>query len=248
VTGDAARLSDAGRVRDRLSANLDRLDSLAEQEGYGIERLFAGLFASTYRQLVAHLDRLDDAEFASLTVLRFFDLYDDYVARPARGERAGTAPHWRRYAALVEWMEVTSPIGAHFWLIMVGARAHTRHDLREAVCLAADDYRRRHGRDPDFAAARSALVGPPTDQAFFAAALDYIAMHRRQQRGWRRLVLGFYALTLHSIRPVWLGIFQSWRRAAWREAMARLPALAAPHEEEWPLRQPPPGYGWSPSP
>src|SRR5207237_4184145 len=133
---------------------------------FGVERLFAGLFVSTYRRLIAYLDTLPDAGFAYLTVGRFFDLYQDYVAGPTWGGRDTTAPQWRRYATLAARLDMTSPIGAHLWLISLGARAHTRHDLAEAVMLAAEDYRRLHDCEPDFDVARPVLLGSRTSDAF----------------------------------------------------------------------------------
>jgi hypothetical protein len=250
VTREAAWLRDTDRVRALLGERIDALAALARSDSTGVECLFAGLFASTLKRLVEPLDRLEQADFAYLTVLRFFDLYDLYVARPEPGGPAAPAvpAAWRRYRALVRRLDMTSPIAAHLWLISLGTRAHTRHDLAEAIGLAAADYRRAHGREPDFAAARAALLGPHTGRAFYAAARDFIDLHRRQRRGWRRWVLAFDAAALRVTRPLWLGIYQAWRRAAWNEAMARLPALAAPHREEWPLRQPPPSHGWPPSP
>ena len=219
---EAALLRDTDRVRSLLTDRIGALTALSQSDGIGVECLFAGLFASTLRRLVTAFDRLDDPAFAYLTVLRFFDLYEDYVARPASGERGTTAAQWRRYAVWVRRLDMASPIGAHLWLISLGARAHTRHDLAEAVCLAAHDYRRAHGRGPDLAAARPVLLGPHTSQAFLEAALEYIDLHRRQRRGWRRLVLGLYASCILVTRPLWLGVFQSWRRSAWRDATAML--------------------------
>jgi hypothetical protein len=227
----SAAAVDMAPVRARLAANIEALSHLAQSESFGVERLFAGLFVSTYRRLVLYLDTRGEADFAYLTVLRFFDLYQDYVAGPAMGGADAASPQWRRYGALVRRLDMTSPISAHLWLISLGARAHTRHDLAEAAWLAAGDYRRLHGRDPDLAAARPMLLGRATSDAFFAAALEFIDMHRSQRRGWRRWVLTLYAFGIRLSRPLWLGVFQAWRRAAWRDATRWL--AAGPADRPW---------------
>ncbi len=72
-------------------------------------------------------------------MIRFYDLYDHQVARPALRGEAATAPHWRACAGLAARTDLTSPIGLHQRLISVGARAHVRHDLGEAMAAPAID-------------------------------------------------------------------------------------------------------------
>jgi hypothetical protein len=201
---------------------IESLAELSELESFGVHRLFAGLYLRTNRHLLDSFDTLPDPAFSYLAMIRFYELYERYVATPVLCNRSASVPQWRPYAALASRLTMTSRISAHLQLLSVGARAHTRYDLAEAICLGVADYRRLYGCDPDFRAARSDLLGGATDEAFFDATLEYIAMHRAARRGWRRFVLSFYARFARLSRPLWLPIFQSWRRAAWRDAMASL--------------------------
>ncbi|MEG3147550.1 hypothetical protein U1839_23105 [Sphingomonas sp. RT2P30] len=214
--------SDIGDIRASVVANIETLEAMSFVEGFGVHRLCAGLYARAYRCLLAHFETLPDPAFAYLVMVRFHDLYVHRVLRPALCGRRATNAHWRRYAALAARTTMASPIGDHFRLLSLGARAHVRYDLVDAICLAVVDHRRLFGHDPDLDAVGSPLLGAPTSGAFYQAALDYNAMHRVSQRGWRRVQLTLHAGLAQVSRPLWLAILQSWRRAAWRDAMAVL--------------------------
>ena len=224
MTGAAA----ARDARDAMVARIDGLTALSQSEGFGVHTLFAGLYVQTNRRLLAFFDTLPDPVFPYLVMVRFHELFGRLVVQPALRGEAAVASQWLAYAALASRSTLTSPIGVHLRLISLGARAHVGHDLGEAIRLATLDHRRLFGRDPDFAAMRSVLLGGATSEAFFAATIDFNRMHRRRQRGWRQMVLTAHFCFAWISRPLMLGVLQSWRRAAWRDAMT---ALARPDED-----------------
>ena len=205
-----------------MVANGDTLLALSRSDSFGVHSVFAGLYASSNRHLLAYFDTMEDPAFCYLSMIRFYDLYDRLVTQPILHGRGVTAPHWLRYSALASRLTVASSVNALLWLLSLGARAHVCHDLGEAIRMAVADHRRLFGGDPDFGVARAALLGKATSEAFFAATLEFNVMHRATQRGWRRFMLGLHAGFARLSRPFWLAVLQSWRRAAWDDAMATL--------------------------
>ncbi|MCR9139694.1 MAG: DUF5995 family protein [Alphaproteobacteria bacterium] len=209
-------------VLEKIDGDRQRFEAMADEPGQRIHSLFAGLYWSTTRAWLSFLADHSQPEFAYLVIMRFYDLYreaSDVV------DQTGTLPHhWQPYFGLAERQTYTHPISAHLILISLAARAHTRHDLALAVRRAYDDFQHQFGTCPDLTCYRNTVVSPDTDAAFRRAALEYIALHRRRQRGWRRLVLRLYAIGIRALRFVWLPVFQSWRAAAWDDACAWIEA------------------------
>src|SRR5690606_31554028 len=96
-------------------------------------------------------------------------------------------------------------------LISLGARAHTRFDLGRAI----------HNCEPHAADDTDAIFAELSNAAFRRATRCYIDRHRARQRGWRRSVLTLYLLGLLSLEPIWLRVFQRWRKASCRDGQRR---------------------------
>lgn len=203
-------------VLEKIDSDCQRFESMADEPGQRIHSLFAGLYWSTTRSWLSYLADHAQPEFAYLVIVRFYDLYRE--ASDAQNETSALPRHWQPYFDLAGTQTYTHPISAHLILLSLAARAHTRHDLALAVRRAHDDYQRQFGTCPDLAVYRNTVVSPDTDAAFRQAALDYIALHHRRQRGWRRQILWLYAIGIKLLRFVWLPVFQSWRAAAWNDA------------------------------
>lgn len=222
VAPAAVSYATPGDLRARMVAHIDALSALSLSESFGAHGVFAGLYVRTNRRLLAWFDTLAEPGVCYLTMIRFYEIYDLHIVQPVLEKRPAKAPHWRRYAELSTRLTLASDVNALLWLLSLGARAHIRHDLADAIRLAVEDYRRLFGRNPDFTAMRSALLDRATSEAFFEATIEFNRMHRGQQRGWRHLILISHVFFAWVSRPLMLGVLQSWRRAAWRDAMAAL--------------------------
>jgi hypothetical protein len=105
-----------------------------------------------------------------------------------------------------------------------GVRAHSRHDLAEALVRTY----RRGGRSaplPDLEVLSTVLRGSECRRLLRRVARAATrAMTWRRGASRRRLA----ALACRLGEPLWLGVLQHWRRAALREAASRL-AAESPH-------------------
>lgn len=211
--------------------------ALPDEPGQQVHRLFAGLYRETTARWLQALEDAESPLFTYLVVRRFYNIYQSSVPdHLASGQPHAPVP-WRRYHWLAKRLTMRSPITSHLLLISLGARAHVYHDLSEAICLAAQDYRGIVGNGADFQPERVNIIGPVSAKAFFEAALDYVAWHRSRQSGWRRMVLSAYGSGLRVLRPLWLGIFEGWRRHAWNTAFNASRTPAAHHNQHSILRQ-----------
>lgn len=196
--------------------------ALPDEPGQQVHRLFAGLYRETTARWLQALEEAENPFFTYLVVRRFYDIYEQSVpSHLAIGAREAPLPPvpWRRYHWLAKRLTMRSSITSHLLLISLGARAHTYHDLTTAVQAGAQDYRDVVGHVVDLERERANIIGPISAKAFFEAALDYVAWHQSRQSGWRRLVLSAYGPSLRALRPLWLGIFEGWRRHAWKTAI-----------------------------
>ena len=222
---------DADDIHAVVAANIAALEALSRDESFGVHQLCAGLYAKAYQTLLAHFESQPNPAFTYLVMVRFHDLFVHRVIQPALAGKKATTAHWGRYADLAARSTMSSSVGRHLGLLSRGARAHVRFDLVDAICLAFADHQRLFGHDPDLDAAGSHLLGTPTDDVFYRAALEYNALHRNSQRGWRRAQLVLHAQVARLTRLFWLAVLQSWRRAAWRDAMEILVARGACRSE-----------------
>lgn len=213
---------DAGLRTGDMDGWVRRFGALPDRPGQRVHLLFARLYQHTEDAWLRALDSAGAPEFPYMVIRHFAGLYIACVPEMIDAPLARIPPHWRRFHWLARRLTMRSPISMHLLLLSLGARAHTRHDLRTAFMLAAQEHRARFGHYPDFDVMGDFILRALGRKAFVEATEGYIAAHHREQRGWRRLVLRLYLWIVRALRPVWLGVFQSWRRKAWNEAMADL--------------------------
>lgn len=218
----AARKAEAEAVLGQLEDIIRRFDAEPDTANARIHCLFSGLYRETTTQWLGALEKSPAPDFAYLVMRRFYDLYDLGVLTQLDAPLAEVPRQWRSYHWLARRLTMRSPISLHLLLISLGVRAHIRHDLGIAIRQAACGHDSETGRG----AAREELIGTLSQQAFFRAALDFVDGHRRRQRGWRRAILGLYALGLRALKPVWVTVMEAWRGAACRDAFR--PVAPAP--------------------
>lgn len=210
--------------------------ALPDEPGQQVHCLFAGLYRETTKRWLHALAEAEDPLFTYLVVRRFYDVYEQGVPGHLETGKLHAPLAWQRYHWLAKRLTMRSAITSHLLLISLGARAHTYHDLSTAVQLGAQDYRHIFGHAVNLEQERLNIIGPVSAKAFFEAALDYVAWHRTRQTGWRYLVLSAYGSGLRALRPLWLGIFEGWRRHAWNTAFNASRTPAAHHNQHSILR------------
>lgn len=218
----AAAKATALQAEQQIQLSKSNFDAMPDTRGAQVHTLFASLYCSTTHRWLQQLQVADNPEFAHLVIVRFFKLYEDGVLTLVGADPQQVPKQWRKYHWLARRLTMTSPISLHLLLISLGARAHVRYDLGIAAAEAAEDYRALFGREADFERLSPEIIGAATADSFALAALDYIDMHHAAQTGWRRLVLSLYRGGLRVSRPLWLWVFQNWRRAAYAEARIKL--------------------------
>lgn len=205
-------------TRQLIEADFASFSAMPDLPGQKVHSLFAGLYRETIIQWLRAIEGIGAPLFTNLVVRRFYEIYELSVPE-CLGQPARAIPRpWQTYHWLSNRLTIRSPIFLHLLLLSMGARAHTRHDLAEAISHAARQYSQLTGREVDFERERPNIIGPISARAFFSAALDYVEMHRSQRRGWRYVVLSIYGVILRVLRPLWLGVFEGWRRRAWVDA------------------------------
>lgn len=216
-------------VVGRIEADKQCFAAMSDLPARRVHTLFAGIYLRTTQRWMGFLATRRDPEFAYLTIVRFYEIYRAAMRTTMRDP--ATSP-WRRYHGLASRLTMTGPISAHLLLVSSGVRAHTRYDLGVAIARATHDYARLYGRAPDIERYRETIVGRQTGYAFQCAGLDYIDDHRRQQTGWRHLVLTVFRSGLLGLSWLWMPIFQQWRRAAWADAKQAVEPPAAPDRDK----------------
>ncbi|WP_461427254.1 hypothetical protein [Gymnodinialimonas sp.] len=203
-----------------LSKIADDFRALEPTHPHHIHHLFAGLYLCTTRRWLARLSESADSEYAYRVICHFLDLYKDHVLDRLSQPLDSIATYWRTYHRLARRQSIRSPISAHLILISVGARAHTHGDLGQAMNMADQDLGDRIDAHASEQAVRMKIFGEISDKAFFEAALDHVAEQHARQTGWRRMILKLYRVGLYVLKPIWLPVFQRWRRTGYAEAVA----------------------------
>lgn len=216
MTSPKAAAEEMLPLLDRVKRDFDNLPDLS---GAQIHCLFAGLYCQTAQYWLQTLEQSDRPDFAYLVVRDFYDIYEIAVPEFLVNAEQDPPRPWRKYHWLARRLTMRAPISAHLLLLIFGARAHIRHDLRLAIIRSAPIYRQLTGDDVQFEALKHTITGPASARAFYAAAISFVQWHRVRQTGWRRFILGVYLTVLRLLRPFWVGVMEGWRRRAWRDAM-----------------------------
>lgn len=215
----------------KIGRDAELPDSLEAGSGATHHLAFVQLYFHTTRLWLNHLKDQPDSHIGYMVIERFYDLYDLYVGRMIDGRSAQTARHWARYFELLNVLQNGGTPARQWQLVALGARAHTRYDLGEAMYRAFIDYRDIHGDVPDREAFRQVLLDPKTDAVFVSAARDFFAMPRTRREAPDMRGAPILHLGTDLFRRLWVPAFQYWRRAAWADAITRIEAgtvLASP--------------------
>lgn len=198
--------------------------AMPDEPGQQIHSLFAGLYRETTTRWLAALSEEENNLFGLLLVRRFYEIYQtsvpDYLNQSVKRDMPVPPVPWRKYHWLGKRLTMRSPISLHLVLISLGARAHIYHDLGDAIRLALEDHEQITGTPIEPNTAYQTVAGATSEKAFQSAALDYVDWHRARQSGWRHWVLGFYAVVLRALKPIWVGELERWRRHARDEALS----------------------------
>jgi hypothetical protein len=159
-----------------------------------------------------------------MVIERFYDLYDLYVRQVIDGRSAQTAAHWIPYFRLSDSLGDRQTAAGHWRLLFLGARAHVRYDLAEAVYFTYRDYPGIHGRSPSRDRFRHLLLGPKTDAVFLSAARDFVSSRQPTRHGVGAHGDHMVHLGTDWLQRFWVPAFQHWRRAAWADALSRIDA------------------------
>ncbi len=198
---------------------LARLDACASSEAAfemasKKHALFSRLYYFTTRQWLNYAQNCVDPELVLLMVEHFFELYEDYVLNTSDRSNSPYAHHWHIHVKLLSHQDHKPAMALRGIALFFGIRAHTRFDLAEAICRSRASYIRRHGKEPDMTLFRSLLFGKEVNRLFRDASLDFIASSS-PPNARNTSVIKLAALTSW----MWMPLFQSARRAAWREAI-----------------------------
>ena len=207
-----ARLrSEAEQVRAELENAMARFAAPCSGNGTQIHGLFAELYLCITETWLDYLKRELRPELAYCVIPPFFALYREHVLGQLDQPLAEIATHWRPYHRLSRRLTMRSPIASHLLLISLGAWAHVRVDLGQAI------YDSEIGPTHEM----NAMFGELSEVAFLQATSCYIDRHLARQSGWRRLELRLYRSCLLLLKPIWLRQFQRWRKASHRDGRYR---------------------------
>ena len=203
--------SKAEAIEGTLSAITRGFRATDPTHPHHIHQLFSELYLCTTRRWLAGLACRDDSEYAYRVMCHFLQFYRDEVMDRLDHPPDRIVRHWRPYHRLARRLSIRSPISSHLLLISLGVRAHGHGDLGRAMCRTAEDMGLVEPSGPGLRVSHLKIFGQISDQAFYRAAHDYVALHHARQRGWRRGVLSSCRVGLFGLKPVWLPVFQTWR-------------------------------------
>ncbi|MCG6858973.1 MAG: hypothetical protein LJE67_13000 [Salaquimonas sp.] len=196
-----------------------------EQEAAACHHLFPALYFHTTKHWLGYLEGMPRPDIAYRVIEQFYLLYELHVCSAIEGGEEYAPAHWKPYFRLSRKAELLNLPQFKWKLLFLAARAHTRYDLAEAVGRAHDDYRTVYGESPDISGFRQLLLGPDTDLAFFQAAFDFCD---EQMAGERSSRLDTFAVSKGArlFGRIWISGFQSWRHAAWNDAVQNMAGQA----------------------
>lgn len=194
--------------------------------GYA-HRHFLLLYFLTTDMWIRYARMSSRSEFICDLVGAFYWIYDESIGRYLRTGRCDRRyGHWTAYYRSVRALAQRGGALCVIRTIYCGARAHTRYDLRDAIVRT---YRTRLDRNlsvPSAAELENELFGEHSDQLFRSVFERFrhetLSAGRSSLRP--RLVAGL-SRGLAVVGPVWIKLFQRWRRQAFAEAMTELGVL-----------------------
>lgn len=203
----------AHNVLSRIGNPQNRQRTLEDSDCH--HQLFANLYYHTTHRWLEHLAGQTDPILAYLVIERFYDLYDLYVRQVIEEKRTDTAPQWKPYFKVAARIKKHPSRIARAQLAFLGARAHTRYDLAEAIMGAWQAYVDTFDHYPDLTQFRELMLSDETSPVFFSAAIDFASPFETSSQN-----LGANPLrpAASVLRHLWLPAFQFWRHAAWKDA------------------------------
>ena len=219
-----ARCGAAIACQRRLSDELTRVSRLGRGEPIRNHRHFLLLYFHTTDGWIRHAAGSGHAEFIHDLVGTFYWIYDDSIGRYFRFARCDERyRHWAPYCRSVQRLTEAGGSRHLFATVYLGARAHTRYDLREAIVRTYRARRRRKLPVPSPDMLKRELFGRHSDRLFqrvFATfCMETLGAGRRMPNLWAKAVM---RASLVAVAPLWVRCFQHWREQAFAEAMREL--------------------------
>jgi len=202
-TPPAAAPAQCQAVLRALDGVVARFAGLPSEHPCAVHHDFARLYGSVTRHWLERLADHPDGAFAYHVIPPFYALYEQRVLQCLDAPPGTIVPHWRSDHRLARQMGPGASDRVRLWLVILGARAHTHHDLGEAILQAEE----RTGTI--LSDARRLMFGHLASTAFLDATDAFFA-----PSPWRHL------LTLS--RPVWVPVLHHWRISGYRRVQAVL--------------------------
>ncbi len=222
---DAILRKKAEAVEQELINHTNRFQALAVSETDHIQVLFAELYLLSTRNWLSRLAGRQDSAFAYRVIPIFYERYRAHVLDHLGEPIEAIAPHWRPYHTLARRLTIGSPISAHLLLISLGVRAHVHLDLGLTIHEVEQELDLPQA---EWSATRLRLFNQLSEEAFSAAAQEYVESHCARQTRWRRFVLRLFRFGLIYLRPIWLRTLQSWRIQGYKKTSKfDLPPIAS---------------------
>lgn len=210
--------SEALQIPKLIQNHFEEYKAMPDSPDKRIHSLFAEFYFCVTEAWLNYLQQAPYPEFSYRVIVHFYALYEAVVTHVRDNTASLSFNHWSSYLKLARRQTLRTPISGHLILVSLSVRAHTRYDLAYAIRSAKEDFAGWGYTKQDIDFGMRTVLDRTTNDAFFAAALKFISLHRERQYGWRRLVLGLFGLSVRTFRPILFIVFQSWRRAAGKDA------------------------------
>jgi len=217
-----SRVEQSELLRQQALSVRDKIEGCMRENAMSAENcphaIFAHLYWHSTKRWLAHLEAVDQPELAYLVIIRFFDLYYRYVRQSIYEKRQTEAPYWEPYFRVANKIGAKDAKAKRWRLLYFGVRAHVKFDLGYAIERAYQDHIDVFGQPPEQAVAEELLLGVETDRLFMRAASDFVRSEDSAHMFYANMISKLTDLGIRLGNPVWLLLFQRWRRAAWSRA------------------------------
>ena len=208
------------RIHDELMVSLRHPTSTPHHN----HKYFLRLYYNTTDAWMDYAETSESPTFVYGLIRRFYDIYRDSRSEHVKGENGGGRhAHWRPYYEAVEKLSRSGDARHRMACVYLGARAHTRYDLREAIVATYRSTSRLRLPAPSPAALRRDLFGAHSDRIFQSAFHRFcLQTLETTPLGSSPTATAGIRAALASVEPIWIRKFQRWREQAFSEAVERL--------------------------
>ncbi|MEP5514516.1 MAG: hypothetical protein ABJP87_06215 [Bauldia litoralis] len=201
--------------------------SIADRRRYALHHAFARLYLHTTRGWLDFARTSNSPAFFYGLIVIFFDIYRRDVHGNILAPGSSPTPrHWRPYFDVADNASKRPALYVRNVGLFHAARAHTRHDLEEALVVTYRSFVARREAVPCFEAVHAELLGAASGRLFSAAARDYLSPLDGHPGKPGRLSgrIGSAFAAARAADAMWLVHFQNWRRQAWMSAVGEITA------------------------